>query len=52
MVELVRGRGIRWGRDAPVFELICQGWPVGFLPAWPGFVIVGRGGRRVILIGV
>jgi len=41
-----------WWRDEPVFEFICKAWPVGLLPAWSGFVIVGGGGHKVIKIGV
>jgi len=44
LVKLVRGLGLGGGRDEPIFKLICQAWPVSFLPAWPGFVVVGRGG--------
>jgi len=44
LVELVRGWGLGGGRDEPVFKSISEAWPVSFLPGWPRFVVVGRGG--------
>ena len=46
MVELVRGGGLRGVGDKPVFKSVCQPWPVGFLAAWSGLVVVGGGGAK------
>ena len=43
LVELVGGGGIGGGRDEPVFESLCEAWPVALLPARPGSVVVGGG---------
>ena len=35
------------GSDLPVFESVRKAWPVGFLPAWSAFIIIGVGRMKV-----
>ena len=43
MVELVGGDRVGGG-DWQVFERISEVWPVGFLPAWSGCVVIRERG--------
>jgi len=52
LVKLVGSGSVRRGRDKPFFELVSKVWPVGILPVWSRFAIMGEGGRMEIKIGV
>jgi len=41
---VVRGGSVRGGADLPIFESIGEPWPVGFLPARSGLVVLRGGG--------
>jgi len=44
LVELVGSGGVGRGRDQSVFEFISKAWPVGILPAWSRFAVIGEKG--------
>jgi len=42
-VELGRAGGSGRRQDSPASEFVCQAGPVGFMPMWPRFTVVGVG---------